>query len=581
MIKYFKRFFEGIRIIPKSATTSSNKGDLEVLDSDGRIYFHNGSSNEKLVTEFSTDTLQNKTINANNNTISNIGDSEIEAAAGIQLSKLQTLTGSRVVQTSAGGVLEASNVTATELSYLENVTSDVQTQLNAKLDLAGGTMTGDIVMNANKVTSSATPTGANDLTNKAYVDSVAQGLDAKASVRVATVSPGTLATDFENGDTVDGVVLATNDRILIKNQAAQAENGIYVVQASGAPVRATDANTWDELVSAFVFVEQGTVTADTGWVCTINAGGTIGVNPITFTQFSGAGTITTDGQGLELTGNQLSLELDGTSLSKSATGLKLNSDLVLTGSQITTISANNLLLTTDAGGVIQLAKSTYLNDKLHFDRENDGAAYAPAATITVPDEIIKRITNNSTTTMAGMNEPTFGNQVVIITNASTTEKTLLNESVSAVATRRFVTGTGQDLKMAAGASVWVVYDSTTLRWRIIGGSGGTSRTVTSTYASPSVITAGGGITALGGTDEDIYVASSGGLVNITANPQISAGTLDGQTLRILGTSDTNTILLETGTGLVLNGSWESYAGGILVLRWNNGSSLWTEVSRSN
>lgn len=153
---------------------------------------------------------------------------------------------------------------------------------------------------------------------KAYVDSVAQGLDAKDSVRVATDAAGTLASSFENGDTVDGIILATNDRILIKNQAAPAENGIYTVNASGAPTRSTDADSWDELISAFVFVEEGTANADTGWVCTVDAGGTLGSTAVTFAQFSGAGSYTA-GNGIDLGGTVFSLTVPTTNLSGTST----------------------------------------------------------------------------------------------------------------------------------------------------------------------------------------------------------------------------------------------------------------------
>ncbi|MBL8752279.1 MAG: hypothetical protein JNK15_03175 [Planctomycetes bacterium] len=93
----------------------------------------------------------------------------------------------------------------------------------------------------------------------------------KQSVRVATTTNGTLATAFANGQTVDGVTLATGDRILLKAQSAAADNGIYTVNASGAPTRATDGNTGTKLVSAHVPVEQGSANADTVWVCTTNS----------------------------------------------------------------------------------------------------------------------------------------------------------------------------------------------------------------------------------------------------------------------------------------------------------------------
>ena len=125
------------------------------------------------------------------------------------------------------------------------------------------------------------------IATKAYVDATAQGLDVKASVRVATAVAGTLASSFENGDVVDGVTLVTGDRILLKNQAAPAENGIYVVEASGPATRSIDANTSAELTKgAFTFVESGT-SAGKGFVVT--AAGTLDTDAITWTQFSDTG----------------------------------------------------------------------------------------------------------------------------------------------------------------------------------------------------------------------------------------------------------------------------------------------------
>ncbi len=124
---------------------------------------------------------------------------------------------------------------------------------------------------------------------RTYVNASLAGLSWKQAVRVATTAAGTLATDFESGDTVDGVVLATGNRILIKNQAAGAENGIYVVAASGAPTRAADADSGGELVNASVFVSEGTANADTQWTCTTNATITVGVTSLVFAQFVAGG----------------------------------------------------------------------------------------------------------------------------------------------------------------------------------------------------------------------------------------------------------------------------------------------------
>jgi len=142
------------------------------------------------------------------------------------------------------------------------------------------------------------PASAQDVATKAYVDSVLQGLDVKQSVKVATTANITLS----GLQTIDGISLSTGDRVLVKNQTNAAENGIYVAN-SGAWTRATDADTATKLTSGmFVFVEQGTVNKDSGWVLTTDGPVTLGTTSLTFVQFSGAGQITV-GAGLTKTGN--------------------------------------------------------------------------------------------------------------------------------------------------------------------------------------------------------------------------------------------------------------------------------------
>lgn len=149
-------------------------------------------------------------------------------------------------------------------------------------------MTGALNMGSQLITNLLTPSTGTDAATKNYVDTAIGNLnslfDAKGSVRVATTADGTLASAFANGQTVDGVVLTTGDRILLKNQSTQAENGIYIVNASGAPTRATDMDAWTEIPGAFVAVEEGTANADTIWLCTANGGGTLGTTAITWQQ---------------------------------------------------------------------------------------------------------------------------------------------------------------------------------------------------------------------------------------------------------------------------------------------------------
>jgi hypothetical protein len=161
------------------------------------------------------------------------------------------------------GATLASGVTASSLTSLGTITSLVVT---------AGTI-------------STTPASATDIANKSYVDTVAQGLDTKASV-VAGTTANILLTGAQ---TIDGISIVATDRVLVKNQTAPAENGIYVASAT-AWARAADMSTWAQVPGAYVFIETGTTLADTGWVCTSNAGGTLGTTAITWAQFSGAGS---------------------------------------------------------------------------------------------------------------------------------------------------------------------------------------------------------------------------------------------------------------------------------------------------
>jgi len=151
------------------------------------------------------------------------------------------------------------------------------------------------------VTVTQDPVSALELATKQYVDAVAQGLDPKASCVAATTANITLS----GTQTIDGVALIAGDRCLVKDQTLSQNNGIYLV-AAGAWTRATDMDNWLEVPGAFTFIEQGTAYADTGWVCTSNAGGTLGTTPITWVQFAGVGSYTA-GTGLTLTGTQFSI----------------------------------------------------------------------------------------------------------------------------------------------------------------------------------------------------------------------------------------------------------------------------------
>jgi hypothetical protein len=163
---------------------------------------------------------------------------------------------------------------------------------------------------------------SDSLTNKAYVDSVANGLDVKASVRVATTAnlgatysnsaPSTLTNSgAQAAIAIDGVTLVANDRVLVKNQTAGAQNGFYKVTTVGSGsanwvlTRTPDADAASELTAgAFTFAEEGTANGDNGYVLSTNGAITLGTTAITFEQFSGAGQITA-GNGLTKNGNTI------------------------------------------------------------------------------------------------------------------------------------------------------------------------------------------------------------------------------------------------------------------------------------
>lgn len=188
-----------------------------------------------------------------------------------------------------------------------------------------------------RIVNLADPEGSDEAATKKYVDMIAQGLVFKQSVRAATTGTINLSSP---GSSIDGVTLSSKDRVLVKNQVNEAQNGIYIFNGQSDPMtRAADANDWDELVSAFVFVEEGVSNADTAWVCLINRGGTLGTTPIIWNQFSAANNFSA-GDGIDITGNVIStklnntggleftsgemrIKLDGSTLQSSTNGLKV------------------------------------------------------------------------------------------------------------------------------------------------------------------------------------------------------------------------------------------------------------------
>lgn len=215
------------------------------------------------------------------------------------------------------------------------------------------------------VSSAITPTELGYLTGassnlQAQIDALVSGLSWKQAVRAATTSSGVLATDFENGDMMDGVVLATGDRVLIKDQASAPENGIYIVQAIGAPVRSSDMNSGAEFPESTVAVSEGTVNGDKQFVCTTNAPVVVGVTNITFVLVGGTTYVGTTNR-ITVTGNVIDIDSSYagqssiTTLGTITTGVWQGTliDIARGGTNSSAALVNNRVMVSEGGAIVE------------------------------------------------------------------------------------------------------------------------------------------------------------------------------------------------------------------------------------
>lgn len=370
--------------------------------------------------------------------------------------------------------------------------SDITTALGfTPVNKAGDTMNSAANLTftgGGTVTGLPTPTNGTDATNKNYVDAAVAGLSWKQAVRVATTVNGTLATAFANGQTVDGVTLVTGDRILIKNQTTQTENGIYIVTA-GTPTRSTDADTGAELVGATAFVDQGTTNASTGWTQTTDAPITIGTSNIVFVQFSGSGSYTA-GTGLTLTGNQFSLTspvtaiLGGTGQTSYAIGDILAANTTTTLSKIADVATGNALI---SGGLNTLPSwgkiglTTHVSGILPVANGGTNLSTTPAN----GQLLIGNATNYTLATLTA-------GTAISVTNGSGSI-TIANTGVTSIA------GTANQITASAA-------------------TGAVTLSVPSTFVAPGSITATTSLTVSGLTANSFLYSGTAGLLTTTAAP---------------------------------------------------------------
>lgn len=305
--------------------------------------------------DFTYDDTNNQ-IKADVKIVSN-GGIEI-VANGLQLTNTGVSVGSytKVTVDAKGRITSATNLSSGDLpahTHTSSNITDFHTAVRTNRLDQMAVPTTSLNINSQKITNLADPTNPQDAATKNYVDNAITGLSWKKSVRVATTGNITLS----GTQTIDGIAVVVGDRVLVKNQTTSSQNGIYIVSSSSWS-RASDVDTWAELVSAAVFIEQGTINADTAWICNVDSGGTLGTTPVNWTQFNGVAELVA-GNGLSKTGNQVDVNVDNQSIeivsdilqakldsnggiSKTTNGLKVNVDnstLVITGNQLVINSA--------------------------------------------------------------------------------------------------------------------------------------------------------------------------------------------------------------------------------------------------
>ena len=378
-------------------------------------------------------------------------------------------------------------------------------------------------------TASNAPVGATDLTNKYYVDALALGLSFKQPVLCATTANIAL-TGLQ---TIDGITVAAGDRVLVKNQGTQANNGIYLA-ATGAWSRAPDADAYSELVSAFLFVESGSTLAGTAWYCTSQPGGTLGVTAIVWSNFSVASSYTA-GTGLTLAASQFSITNTGVSAATygSASTVPVvavnaqgqitsatNTTIAITNSQVSglgtmsTQNANNVAITGGSIAGTPISGSTVGGTTITASTQFSGPGTGLTGTASGLSIGGNAATATSATTAGSATTATTATNL-----AGGAAGSVPYQSASGTTAMLGIGSAGQVLSVSAGLPAWTSASGVS----VTSFSAGTTGLTPSSPGTGAITLAGTLNTGNGGTGLTTF--TSGGAVYATSTSALTTGTL--------------------------------------------------------
>ena len=409
------------------------------------------------------------------------------------------------------------------------------------------------------VTLNADPTQALEAATKQYVDAVAQGLNVHAAAVAATTSNVDLSTALEAGDVVDGVTLVAGNRILVKSQSTTSQNGVYVVQASGAAVRASDFDTPTEIVPGdFIFVAGGTLYNNTGWVQT-EVVTTVGTSPIVFEQFSGAGTYVA-GNGLTLTGNSFAIN---TTITADLNSIQTLTNKTLTSPVLTTPSISGMLIL-DNNIVIEGTDDTHETTLTFTDPTQDNTITFKNATGTVA------FTADISSAIDSFGGAVTGGTGISASYASTSDiLTITNTDL----------GSSQNIfkNVVVGATT-IVADQNDDTLTFAAGSG---ISLTAASTSDTITIDNSGVLSITGTADQITASASTGAVTLslpqsiatTSSPSFTGLTVGSVTLTdaLLGTATTS--VTTTSATVVDTWSATTYSTAKYIVQMKNGNDI--------